>query len=73
MTEKEIRIRQAENLKSNGIFPGRYYLTITSFDGRTISRKQFDNMDTLTKAYQTAKRDYNQYATVKKSIEFMID
>ena len=72
MTEKEKRIIQADELKT-GIYAGRYYLTITTFDGRKISRKEYKTKEELNRAAALEKINYKHYATVTKTIEFYID
>lgn len=72
MTEKEIRLSQLESLKS-GILSGDYYLTITNFDGRRISRTKYENENDLSIAYEKAILTWNKSAYVRKSIEFSFE
>lgn len=73
MTEKQKRREQAEKIMETGIFPGVYCLLIRNFDGRTISRTEYENETELTKAYKKAVREYRQRATVHRYICFEID
>lgn len=72
MTEKEIRVKQLEALKSGCTSPD-YILEITSFDGRPISRKKYDNERDLVAAYYKAKSDWNQATYVHGIVAFNID
>lgn len=71
MTQKEIRAEQAESLKA-GIYPGEYFLTILHHDGRIISRKKYKTAEELTRAAQEAREEWEPYAHVKKTVEFLI-
>jgi hypothetical protein len=73
MTEKQKRREQAEKIMNTGIFPGVYCLLVRTFDGRTISRTEYETETELTKAYKKAVREYRQRASVTRYIYFTIE
>lgn len=70
MKEKDIRAMQLDDLKS-GIWRGKYYTVVKSFDGRIISKREWATKEACDKAYENLCVILRQAAIIDKVVEFI--